>query len=186
MLKKILLAIAALAILGIAVIAVAAIVTPTECKVEREITINRPQADVFEYVKKLKHQNNWGPWFKKDPAMKQEFRGNDGFVGFVSSWKSENADVGAGEQEIVRIVEGQRIDTQLRFKEPMESTADAHLVTEATGPATTKVKWGFTTSMPRPMNVMMLAVDMDALIGKDFQEGLDNLKQILETPHTVN
>ena len=104
----------------------------------------------------------------------------------MSSWKSENADVGEGEQEIIRIVEGERIDTQLRFKEPMESTADAHLVTEATGQDATKVKWGFTTSMPRPMNVMMLAVDMDALIGKDFQEGLDNLKQILETPPTVN
>jgi|SRR5687768_12757610 len=184
MLKKILIAVVAIIILGIAVIAVAAIVTPTECKVEREITINRPKADVFEYVKKIKHQNTWGPWFKKDPAMKQEFRGNDGFVGFVSSWKSE--EVGAGEQEIVRIVEGDRIDTQLRFQEPMESTADAHLVTEATGPNTTKVRWGFTTTMPRPMNVMMLAVDMDQLIGKDFQEGLDSLKQILETPPTIN
>ena len=186
MIKKILLVVVALIILAVAVIAVAAIVTPTECRVEREITINRPKADVFDYVKKIKHQNTWGPWFKKDPAMKQEFRGNDGFVGFVSAWKSENADVGAGEQEIVRVVEGERVDTQLRFMQPMESTADAHLVTEATGPGTTKVKWGFTTSMARPMNVMMLVVDMDALIGKDFQEGLDNLKQILETPPTVN
>ncbi len=186
MIKKVLLAIVALVILGVAVVAIAAVVTPTECKVEREITINRPKADVFNYVKMVKNQNTWGPWFKRDPAMKQEFRGNDGFVGFVSSWKSENAEVGSGEQEIKRIVEGERIETQLRFKEPFESQADAHLVMEATGSDTTKVKWGFTTSFPRPMNLMTLVVDMDEAVGKDFQEGLDNLKQILETPPTIN
>ena len=186
MIKKILLVIAALIVLGIAVIAVAAFVTPTECKVEREITISRPKGAVFDYVKHIKNQNTWGPWYKKDPAMKQDFKGNDGFVGFVYSWKSANEDIGSGEQEIKRIAEGDRIDTELRFKEPFESKADAYMLTEATGPQTTKVRWGFTTNVPRPMNLMMLAVDMDAMVGKDFQEGLDNLKQILETPPTVN
>ena len=186
MLKKTLITIGLLMVLVVAGVVVTAMVMPTECKVEREVTINRPKAAVFDYVKYLKHQNTWGPWYKKDPAMKQEFRGNDGFVGFVSSWKSDNDDIGAGEQEIKRIVEGERIETELRFKEPFESKADAHLITEATGSDTTKVKWGFTTSVPRPMNLMMLVADMDALVGKDFQEGLDNLKAILETPPTVN
>ena len=186
MLKKILIVIVALIVLGIAVVAVAAIVTPTECHVEREVTINRPKAAVFDYVKYVKHQNTWGPWYKKDPGMKQEFRGNDGYVGFVSAWKSDNGDVGSGEQEIKRIVEGERIDTELRFNEPFQSKGDAYMTTEATGPETTKVKWGFTTTMPRPFNVMMLAVDMDAMMGKDFEEGLTNLKRILETPPTVN
>ena len=186
MIKKILLAIVALIVVGIAVVAVAAIVTPTECRVEREVTINRPKAAVFDYVRYLKHQNTWGPWFKKDPGMKQEFRGNDGYVGFVSAWKSDHGDVGSGEQEIKRIVDGERIDTELRFTDPYESKNDAYLTTEATGPETTKVKWGFTASVPRPLNVMMLAVDMDAMIGKDFEEGLSNLKRILETPPTVN
>jgi hypothetical protein len=104
----------------------------------------------------------------------------------VTSWKSDHAEVGSGEQEIKRIVEGERIDTELRFTEPFASKADAHLITEATGPNTTKVKWGFTTSLPRPFNLMSLAIDMDAMVGEDFQQGLDNLKRILETPPTVN
>jgi hypothetical protein len=186
MIKKILIAIVALIILGIAVVAVAAYVTPTECTVEREITINRPKAAVFDYVKFLKHQNTWGPWAKKDPAMKQEFRGNDGYAGFVLAWKSENGEVGSGEQEIKKIVEGERIDTELRFNEPFETKSDAYMVTEATGPETTRMKWGFTATLPRPVNVMMLVVDMDAMMGKDFEEGLSNLKLILETPPTVN
>lgn len=186
MLNKILFSLAGLGALIVAVVGIAAFAMPTVCKVEREITINRPKAAVFDYVKYLKHQNTWGPWYKKDPAMKQDFRGNDGYVGFVSAWKSENGEIGSGEQEIKRVVDGERLDTELRFLEPFESKADAHLITEATGPDSTKVKWGFTTEMPRPMNVMMLFVDLDAAVGKDFQEGLDNLKRIMETPPTVN
>ena len=186
MLKKILLAIVALIILGVAVIAVAAFVTPTECKVEREIIINRPKAAVFDYVKFIKNQNTWGPWAKRDPNMKQEFRGNDGYAGFVVSWQSENSEVGSGEQEIKKIVEGERIDSELRFKEPFESKSDAYMITEATGPEATKVKWGFSMSLPRPMNLMTLAIDLDKEAGKDFEEGLSHLKRILETPPTVN
>ena len=123
MIKKILIAVVGLVVLLVAVIVIAAMVTPTDCKVEREITINRPKGQVFDYVKMLKHQSTWGPWSKKDPAMKMDYRGNDGYPGFVSAWKSENAEVGSGEQEIKKVVDGERIDTELRFKEPLRRKA---------------------------------------------------------------
>ena len=186
MIKKILLALVAIGILLVAGLAIAAFVAPTDCHVEREVTINRPKEAVFDYVKHLKHQDTWGPWAKKDPNMKKEFRGNDGYVGFVSAWKSENGELGSGEQEIKKIVEGERVDTELRFNEPFESKSDAYMITEATGPTTTKVKWGFATTFPRPMNVMLLVVDMDQMMGKDFEEGLSSLKAIMEAPPTVN
>ena len=186
MIKKILLTIVALGVLLVAGLAIAAFMTPTDCRVEREVTINRPKNDVFAYVSKLRNQDTWGPWAKKDPAMKKDFRGNDGYVGFVSAWKSENSDLGSGEQEIKKIVDGERMDTELRFKEPFDSKSDAYITTEATGPTSTRVKWGFTTSVPRPMNLMLLVVDMDQMMGKDFEEGLSSLKTIMETPPTVN
>lgn len=186
MIKKILLAIGALIVLLVAAVVILAFTVKTDLKVEREITVNRPKAEVFDYVRKIKNQNHWGPWSKKDPAMKQEFKGDDGFPGFISSWKSDNADVGAGEQEIKKVVDGERIDTELRFKEPFETTSDAYIITEAAGPASTKVKWGFTSNMPRPLNLMCLVVDMDKEVGKDFEEGLSNLKRILEQPPIVN
>ena len=89
-------------------------------------------------------------------------------------------------EEIKSIVEGSRLDTELRFIKPFASTSQAFLTTEATGDTSTRVRWGFTGSMPRPMNLMLLVMDMDKEIGKDFDEGLSNLKQILETPPTVN
>lgn len=180
MIKKIILALVALIVLLIAVVAVVSFVTPTDFRVEREATINKPKSEVFAYIKMLKNQNEWGPWFKKDPSMKQDYRGTDGTVGFVSSWNSTKDDVGEGEQEIKKIVEGERVETELRFKKPFESRADAYMITEAAGDNQTKMKWGFTGSMPRPLNLMLVVMDMDKEVGKDFGDGLASLKTILE------
>ncbi len=66
------------------------------------------------------------------------------------------------------------------FSRAFESSSDAYLTTEALNDAQTKVRWGFSTQIPRPFNVMSLFVSMDDLIGKDFEEGLASLKEILE------
>jgi len=180
MIKKILIALVAIVVLLVATVAIASFATKTDCKIEREITINKPKADVYNYVKLLKNQNEWGPWYKKEPTMKQEFRGTDGTVGFVSYWNGTNEQVGEGEQEIKKLVENERVETELRFKRPFESKADAFLILEAVGENQTKAKWGFATNMPRPLNVMLLVIDMDKEVGKDFADGLSSLKTIME------
>ncbi|MBX3292331.1 MAG: SRPBCC family protein [Acidobacteria bacterium] len=179
MLKKVILFIAVVALLiGFGLIA-AVFVAPTGFAVEREIVINKPREEVFAYARMLKNQNEWGPWFKKEPTMKQEFRGTDGEAGFVSSWKAETQ--GVGEQEIMKIVENERIETQLRFSEPFESKANTHMTFESVGEGQTRVKWGMSGDAPRPMNVMLLFLNVNNAIGKDYDEGLANLKQILES-----
>lgn len=112
--------------------------------------------------------------------MKQEFRGTDGTVGFVTHWTGQSEEVGEGEQEIKKLVENERMETELRFIKPFESKADSFLILESVSESQTKVKWGFTTTFPRPMNIMLVVMDMDALIGKDFAEGLSSLKGIME------
>lgn len=180
MLRKALIYIAILIFAGITFFGILSYISPTRFAVEREVTINRPKNEVFEYVKLIKNQNEWGPWYKKEPTMKQEFRGTDGQVGFVSYWKGTTEEVGEGEQEIKRIVEGERVDTELRFKQPFESKADAFIITEDAGGTATKVRWGFSGDMPRPMNLFLWAVDLDKEVGRDYEQGLADLKAILE------
>jgi hypothetical protein len=98
----------------------------------------------------------------------------------VSAWKG-NDKVGEGEQEITKFTDDKRIDTELRFKTPFESTAQAFLILDDEGGNQTKVTWGFDTAMPRPFNLMSLFMDMDGEVGKDFDEGLANLKRIMES-----
>lgn len=147
--------------------------------VVREVTINKPKQEVFDYIVQLKNQNNYSVWAQKDPNMKKVFTGTDGTVGFVSAWESEDDHVGAGEQEITAIVPGERVDYELRFKKPFEDTNLAYMTTEAVSETQTKVKWGFKGDMDYPMNLMLL-FGMEKQLGDDFQQGLDKLKTILE------
>jgi hypothetical protein len=162
----------------IALLLILALFTKKAYGVEREITIHKPKADVFNYLRLLKNQDNFSKWASMDPNMKKTFRGTDGAVGFVSAWEG-NKKVGTGEQEIKSITEGERIDYELRFIKPFASVSNAYMTTTGSGGQTT-VKWGFTGNMKYPMNAMMLFMNMEKMIGNDFSTGLSNLKGILE------
>jgi len=174
-LKKILIGIVGL----IALILIVAIFVKKDYSVEREIVIDKPQPEVFDYVKYLKNQDNFSVWAKRDPNMKKEYVGTDATPGFTSKWDSENDHVGKGEQEI-KAIKGDTIFYELRFIKPFESTSPAYMIAQSASAAQTKVKWGFHGHMNYPMNIMLLCMDMNEMIGKDFQTGLENLKGILE------
>ncbi len=175
-LKKIILVLLAIPIILLLI----ALMVQKDYAVERSIEINRPKQAVFDYVKYLKNQDNFSKWANMDPDMVKTYRGTDGQAGFVSAWKSDNKDVGAGEQEIIRIEPGSRIDYELRFIEPFESTENAYIITTAVDSTKTEVKWGFNGRMDYPMNLMLLFMDFEEMIGGDLQTGLENLKAQLE------
>lgn len=103
----------------IVIVLVAALFIKREYKVEREISINKSRKEVFDYIKFLKNQNEYSVWARIDPAMKKTFTGVDGTVGFISAWDSKVKDAGKGEQEIKKMKEGERIDYEIRFKDPL-------------------------------------------------------------------
>ncbi|MDX1392049.1 MAG: SRPBCC family protein [Rheinheimera sp.] len=178
MLKKILLAVGLLLALPL----VAALFVKQDYRVETQVVIDQPKSVVFDYIRFLSNQDNFSVWAAMDPNMQKSYRGVDGTVGFVSGWHSENPDVGTGEQEIKAIDEGQRIDYELRFYQPYAAVSPAYMQTEALSDNQTRVSWGFAGHMPYPMNLMLLFVDVEGMIAADLQQGLDNLKLILEAP----
>ena len=155
------------------------IIAPNEFSVNRSIIINKPYKEVFQYLKLIKNQDYWSPWKKKDPNMNQEFIGEDGKIGFISKWKG-NKDVGEGEQEILSIIENESIETQLRFFKPWKSQSIGTLLVAKVEDSQTLVTWGFSGRNPIPFNIFMLFFNMDKTVGKDFEEGLADLKKILE------
>src|ERR1700709_640178 len=82
---------------------VVALFMPKDFVVEQEIVVNKPEATVFEYIKHLKNQLEYSKWMRIDPAMKTNYTGADGTVGFVMAWNSDNKDVGQGQQRITKI-----------------------------------------------------------------------------------
>jgi uncharacterized membrane protein len=175
-LKGILLTIVAL----IAIALVTALFVKKEYAVEKEVTVNKPKAEVFEYIKFLKNQDKYSVWNMRDPESVKTFTGTDGTLGYIAAWDSKVKEVGIGEQEIKTIIDGERIDSELRFKKPFENTNNAYITTTLVNDSTTKVTWGFNGKMKYPMNIFLLMLDMDEMLGNDLQNGLNNLKSILE------
>lgn len=176
-LKPLLIAIAVL----IAIPLIAALFMKNEFNVSREITIDKSKQEVWDYTKYLKNQNEWSVWGSMDPNMKVSFTGEDGTVGFISAWESQHDSVGKGEQEITKIEDGKRINYELRFLEPMKATNYATLTFDSLDVNQTKVTWAFSGKMPYPMNAIMLVMNFDEMLGKDFSQGLANLKSKLES-----
>ena len=149
-----------------------------EYTIRREIIINKPKNEVFGYIRFLKNQEHFSKWVMTDPNMKKDMKGTDGTVGFTYAWDSENKQAGKGEQEIVKIVDGELLDVEVRFERPFKSTAKTPIKTIAVSENQTKVIWGMEGNSKYPMNVMNPF--MDGLLGKDLEISLNTLKSILE------
>ena len=168
-------------LLGIVLLVIfLAAIAPKSYNVFRSVEIAKSREQVFEYLRYLEKQREWSPWEKKDPDMEHKLTGTDGQVGAVSYWNG-NKQVGEGEQEITNIEEGKRIEGELRFFKPWKSTSDCYLDVEDAGSGSTKVTWGFSGKNKFPMSIFMLFMNMDKAVGKDFEEGLANLKSKLES-----
>jgi uncharacterized protein YndB with AHSA1/START domain len=146
--------------------------------IQREIVINKPINQVFDYVRHLKNQDNFSKWVMQDPNKKTEFRGTDGEVGFVYAWESKNKNAGKGEQEIKGITKDQRVDIEIRFEKPFKNIAQTPFITEAISGNQTRVKWRMEGRNTYPMNMMTLF--LKNVLGKDMDTSLLNMKNILE------
>lgn len=164
----------------VVIILVVALFTKKEYTISREITINKPQQTVFEYVKLLRNQDHYAVWNRMDPNMNKTYTGTDGTVGFAYGWDSKNDHVGKGEQTITHVEEGKGIDMGIHFIRPFDARSDAHLTTMPVTGDQTKVTWTFHGKTPYPMNVMHWFMDMDKMLGGDLQKGLDTMKINLE------
>lgn len=154
--------------------------TKKDYSVSREVLVGKPKAIVFNYLKMLKNQNLWSVWGSIDPNMRTNFTGTDGSEGFISAWDSDDKRAGQGEQEILKIVEGERIDYEIRFLRPFKSTSWAFLTVASANDNQTLVHWEFAGKMNYPTNIMMIFMNMEKMVGNDFEKGLQNLKSILE------
>lgn len=152
---------------------------PKNYNVFRTVEISKPKNEVFNYLRYLKNMDDWSPWAKKDPNMQKKFSGTDGEVGAISYWHG-NKQVGEGEQEIKKVTDGKRIESELRFLKPFKSTSDCYLDVEELSNGSTKVKWGFSGSNKFPMTIMSLFKSMDRMVGPDFEEGMASLKSVME------
>ena len=162
----------------IALLLIMALFMKKEHYVHREIIINAPRQKVFDFLKLLKNQDQFNKWATVDKKnRKEEFKGTDGTIGFIYSWSGDKS-AGEGEKEIKNIVEGKRIETEIRFIKPMRVSASVIFETESLSENQTKVSLINTGTLKYPLNIMIPMAETK--FPKDMDASLSTLKNILE------
>jgi hypothetical protein len=174
MIKKIFLGLAAI----VALILIIAAFQSDDMKVSRSATMAAPPDAVFKVVNDFRQWDAWSPWSKKDPNMKKSLEGPPEGVGAVYHWSGNN-EVGEGKTTLVESKPSEKVGMKLEFVRPFAGTSDVQFtfVPEGNG---TKTTWAMQGKKPFLGKVMGLFMDCDKMCGDQFNEGLANLKKIVE------
>jgi Polyketide cyclase / dehydrase and lipid transport len=173
MLKYIAIALAVL----IAITLTLAATKPDAFQVQRSATMQAQPEKVLPQINDFHNWGAWSPWEKLDPDMKKTFTGSPSGKGSVYAWEG-NSKVGAGRMEILEATP-KSVTIQLDFLRPFPGHNIAEF-TLAPQSGATQVTWAMHGPSPFVSKVMQVFASMDALIGKDFETGLANLKAIAE------
>lgn len=163
--------VAAMLIAGVLVLAA---MKPDTFRVERSASIKAPPEKVFPLINDFKQWGPWSPWEKKDPAMRRTFGAATSGKGASYSWDG-NKDVGQGSMEIVESVPSSKVALRLDFVKPFEAHNTVEFRLEPKNGAT-NVTWAMQGPVPYFAKVIHVFIDMDRMVGKDFEAGLANLK----------
>lgn len=174
MLKKI----AIILVIIIGLILGLAATKPDSFTVQRVTTIKAPPEKIMPLVADFHNWPAWSPWEKLDPNMQRTFSGAPSGKGAVYEWKG-NSDVGQGRMEITDIAAPTSVTIQLEFMEPVAARNMTQFVLTPQGDSTT-VTWNMNGPMPFLSKIITVFTSMDALVGRDFEKGLTQLKAAAE------
>ena len=172
MFKKILIGIAVVIVVFLVVVAF----QPSDYRVSRSASIAAPPAAVFPHVNELKKWEPWSPWMKLDPNARSTFEGPPAGKGAAMSWAGNNQ-VGEGKMTITESKPNELVQFHLEFYKPMAGTSEAEFTFKPEGNQTV-VTWSMTGKNNFIAKAMCLFMNMDKMVGGEFDKGLASLKSI--------
>jgi uncharacterized protein YndB with AHSA1/START domain len=169
------------ALLGILAVTVA--LQPSDFSIQRSITIAAPPATVFALVNDFHQWEKWSPWAKLDPTMKTTYEGSESGAGAIYTWVG-NSDVGEGKMSILESRAPEQVGIELEFIKPMAATNTSEFSFKPEGDGTS-VTWTMAGKNNFVGKAFCLFVDMDAMVGADFEKGLAAMKAAAEAAPTA-
>lgn len=147
---------------------------PDTFRMSRSAPIDAPAANIFPLINNLRNWRSWSPYEKLDPDMQRTYLGAEEGLGAGYTWEGNNK-AGAGRMEITESTPPSHVGLRLEFTRPFKAvnTTEFHLAPEGTG---TRVTWSMFGPQAFMQKVMCIFVDMDKMLGKDFEAGLATLK----------
>lgn len=170
--------VAILLAVGIAAVLIVALTKPDTFRVERSLAVKAPADAIYPLVADFHRWTSWSPYEGRDPAMKRAFGGSAAGKGATYAWDGNN-NVGAGQMEILEADGPSRLRIKLDFERPFEGHNTAEFTFVPQGDATL-VTWAMHGPAPFLSKVMQVFINMDSMIGRDFEAGLVGLKKLTE------
>jgi hypothetical protein len=177
MIKKIAIAVVVLLLVGIGAVLAFAATKPDIFRLQRSASINAPPDKIFPIISDFRNWGLWSPWEKMDPELKRTFSGAPSGKGAVYAWEGSKA--GQGRMEITEASPPSKVALNLDFVRPFEAHNVVEFTLEPVGSAT-NVTWTMQGQQPFMAKVISVVVDMDKMVGKDFEKGLAALKAAAE------
>jgi hypothetical protein len=163
----------------IAVFVLIVAMQPSEFRIVRSATFNAPASALFAQVNDLHNWEAWSPWAKLDPAAKRTYEGQPSGTGAVFTWSGNNK-VGEGTMTLTDSQPNELIRINLDFRRPFKATNTAEFTFKPEGSQTT-VSWSMSGRNNFFFKAFCLFMNMDKMLGSDFEKGLAQLKTIVET-----
>ena len=164
--------------IAIAIVLILAATKPNTFSVLRATTVKAPPEKIFSLINDFHQWGTWSPYENKDPAMKRSYSGAASGKGAIYGWDG-NKNVGSGRMEILDTSVPAKIVIKLDFFKQFEGHNTAEFTMLPQGDAT-NVTWAMYGPAPFMSKVMQVFMNMDNMIGKDFEIGLANLKSLTE------
>ncbi|WP_151525270.1 SRPBCC family protein [Serinicoccus kebangsaanensis] len=153
---------------------------PVPYRVSRTIRIEAPPERIFTELVDFRRWRDWSPWEGVDPEMNRSYTGPKSGVGSGYTWDGNKA-AGAGSMSITGAERPRRVDIDLRFDKPFPADNDIRFDLDAEdGGAATMVTWTMSGEHTGLMRVLGRVMSMDKLVGKDFEKGLAQLKELIQ------
>ena len=162
----------------IAIVLILAATKPNSFSVQRATTVKAPPERIFPLINDFHQWGSWSPYENKDPAMKRSFSGAADGKGAVYGWEG-NKNVGSGRMEILDVQAPSKIVIKLDFFAPFEGHNTAEFTMLPQGDVT-NVTWLMHGPVPFMAKIMHVLMNIDRMVGKDFEVGLANLKRLTE------
>lgn len=172
-----------LIVLAVVVIAAAIVLAiaasrPDRFRIERSAVIAAPAESIFPLIEDFHRWRIWSPYEERDPAMRRDYSGAPHGEGAIYAWDG-NRQIGTGRMEILQAEPASRIAIKLDFFKPFKASNTAEFTLEPTT-AGTRVTWTMHGHSPFMSKLMGLVFDMDRIVGKDFETGLERLRRLVQ------
>ncbi|HEY8162665.1 MAG TPA: SRPBCC family protein [Methylocystis sp.] len=152
---------------------------PNTFKITRSAIIDAPPETIYPLINDLHSWEAWSPWARLDPNAKNSFDGSPLGPGASMSWSGNNK-VGAGKMTIKESSQNERIRLKLEFSRPMQAASDVQFDLAPVGETRTEVAWAMSGRNEFMGKAMAVFMNMDKVVGAQFELGLANLKAVAE------